>query len=186
MDGCALSITATERTKRRFGRCSTACAEAKLQREARGESKEAPLETCPWKSDPTAMIRIERHQDTRIIHVSVDGHPAPAEMERIVARLEEMIRRQEVPRFLFHLGHHCGIHAEALLAEVLIRHWAAALEETSSNDPVPERIAFVGDEAWHTWATEIIRPVIRPEVRFYTPDEEADAEVWLGDARGIP
>lgn len=113
------------------------------------------------------IITLERRQDLNILRVAIDAHPTPDELEKVVTSLEATIRRQEIPRLLFYLGHHCGIHAEALLAEVLIRHWATALEQTSSVWTVPERIAFVGDTVWHTWATEIVGPVLRPEVRFF-------------------
>lgn len=126
------------------------------------------------------MVSVISETASRIVAVHISGHPTPHELEAMGAELEEALRTEERDGLLLQLQRFCGIHAEALMAESLFKY--VAVEVTTGRDL--RRIALVGEAEWRRWTVAVLRPVVSATVRYFPPDELAQAHAWLGTPAG--
>ena len=44
-----------------------------------------------------------------------------------------------------------------------------------------DRIALVGDKKWQEWGTQLVNPLTKEELRFFSIDVKDKARVWIED-----
>ncbi len=65
-----------------------------------------------------------------------------------------------------------------------LRGEARAFDMKHRNDY--ERVAVVGDQRWHDWATRLFQPIAGGEVRYFDASERYAAERWIEQCTELP
>lgn len=100
----------------------------------------------------------------------VDGRLTDDEIEAMHAQLDSIIADKGSARILVDLTAMEGMEPSAVWED--IRRSVGKLDDI-------DRMAVVGDEAWHRWLTTASEKVTPAEAHHYAPGETAAAWAWL-------
>lgn len=105
-----------------------------------------------------------------VLEVNLHGKLGREDYEKFVPETERMIREHGKVRILVMMHDFQGWDAGALWADI---KWNA------KHFSDIERLAVVGEKTWHRLMTGFCKPFTTAEVRYFTPDQLADAREWV-------
>ena len=116
---------------------------------------------------PFAMEELDRG---RVLRVAISGELSTEDYSPFVAEAEGLIGKWGRLRLLVELheieGFSLGAIGEDLKFD--LKHFHDI-----------ERLAVVGEKHWHIWMTEICKPFVSGEARFFSRSHADEARAWL-------
>jgi hypothetical protein len=108
----------------------------------------------------------------RVLEFALHGKLSREDYEKFVPETEKMITEFGKIRILVTMHDFEGWDPGAMWADF---KWNA------NHFHDIERLAIVGEKTWHRMMTGFARPFAPTQVRYYTPDELANARTWLDE-----
>ncbi|UUO08327.1 STAS/SEC14 domain-containing protein [Blastopirellula sp. J2-11] len=117
-------------------------------------------------------IEIAENYESDLLQVTAAGKLTSADYATFVPAVEGMIEAAGRIRILFVMDQFEGWDAGAAWEDTkfAIEHF---------NDI--RKIALIGESSWEKWMAVICKPFTMAEVRFFAPDQRAEALEWLAD-----
>ena len=106
----------------------------------------------------------------RVLRVSVSGSLTAEDYRPFVSEAEGLIGVWGKLRLLIELHDINGFSLGAMWEDLKfdLKHFGEI-----------EKLAVVGEKQWHIWMTEICKPFVAGEVRFFSRSHGEEARVWL-------
>ncbi len=117
------------------------------------------------------------HRSDDVIDLTVAGHVTDDDYDRLIPQLEREIAHQGGLRVLLDMTDMDGIEPKALWRDL-------KFDMKHRNDY--ERVAVVGDQRWHDWATRLFQPIAGGEVRYFDASQRDAAERWIEQCTELP
>lgn len=110
-----------------------------------------------------------KHGPDNMLEITLDGEVTTEDYKSLVTRLEDEIDTHEEIRMLWDMSGMDGIEAGAVWEDLKfdLKHRADY-----------ERVAIVGGERWHDWATQLFKPVAKGAVRYFDVSQRDVALEW--------
>ncbi len=118
------------------------------------------------------MLTIER-SDSDIFVIRASGKLSKSDYETFVPAFERVTAEHGPIRILIELEDFEGWELPAL--------WEDLKFDMSHQDDIG-RLALVGDRTWQEWGTRLSKPFFRAEMRFFRPEQRAEARSWLAQS----
>ena len=110
------------------------------------------------------------HLPGKVLDVTVAGKITAEDYESLVPRLESEIEQHDEIRVLFDMREMEGVEPRAVWENLKFD-----LEHRADY----ERVAVVGDERWHDWATQLFKPIAEGAVRYFDVGQRDEAIAWV-------
>ena len=109
-------------------------------------------------------------EEPRLAVIRTDGEVSEEDYERVVPRLEQLIRENGKIRLLLDVTQFEDATPAAL--------WEDLKFDTKHLNDF-ERIAVVGNEGWEDAAAELASPLTSADVKTFGPEQEDKARTWV-------
>jgi hypothetical protein len=109
-------------------------------------------------------------EGVKVLEIDLHGKLLPEDYETFVPETERLIAQFGKVRILVIMHDFDGWSAGAL--------WNG-IQWNSKRFNRVERLAVVGEKAWHRWMTGFCRALTSARVRYFTPDQLDEANEWL-------
>lgn len=119
------------------------------------------------------MIEINENPGKQVLAFRVSGKLTQKELDELVPSLEKHSASSDDPHLLMIMENFEGWEdASAFLKDL-------RLDAKYIN--LFDRIAIVGDKKWHKWGTQLVNPVKKGKLKFFSIDQAEDAWNWTED-----
>lgn len=110
------------------------------------------------------------HKSGNVLELTVAGKLTAEDYESLVPKLESEIDQHDEIRVLMDMSEMDGVEPKAV--------WEDAKFDLAHRADY-ERVAIVGDERWHDWATQLFKPIAKGAVRYFDVSQRDEALAWV-------
>jgi len=111
------------------------------------------------------------HGPDNVLDITLNGEVTTEDYDSLVPRLEDEIETHDEIRVLWDMSEMDGIEAGAVWED---------LKLDLNHRADYGRVAVVGDERWHDWATQLFKPFAKGAVRYFDVSQRHVALEWAG------
>ncbi|MDX1642204.1 MAG: STAS/SEC14 domain-containing protein [Balneolaceae bacterium] len=119
------------------------------------------------------MITVQENYSDDILSIVVQGKLSEDDLSELVPHLKKHIENAEHPHLYMLLDNFGGYES----ASAFLKDLKLDAEYIGYFD----RIAIVGDKEWEKWAVQVLDPITKEEMKFFSLDEKEQAKNWIED-----
>jgi hypothetical protein len=116
---------------------------------------------------------IEMHAAPQLVEIRAKGTLTGDDYERLIPELERLAAERGPLNLYIELRDFEGWQPDGLWEEV-------KFDATHQDDM--HRVAVVGETKWEEWGTRLSKPFFKADMRFFPPEEEAEARAWASQS----
>jgi hypothetical protein len=120
------------------------------------------------------MLEFHQIPDTNIIEFTIEGELTRADYDRLVDRMDAMIRAHGKIRMIEIIKRIGHVEASAMWKDL---KWGSSHMKHFSH------VAVVADQKWIEWMVAPIRMFVHAEIEVFHLDELEEARRWIREAR---
>jgi hypothetical protein len=115
-------------------------------------------------------LALQEKPGVKFLEVDLSGKLSTQDYERFKSEFKALLHSQRKVRLLVRMHDFHGWTAGALWEEIKFdfKHFSDI-----------ERIVLVGDQKWEENMSKLCKPFTRAEVRFFSPSQVNEAQLWL-------
>lgn len=117
------------------------------------------------------MITIQEKFDDNILALKVTNKLSEEDLDEFIPQLKEYIASSDHPHLFMILDDFGGYES----ASAFMKDLKLETEYIGSFD----RVAVVGDKEWEKWVIQVMDPITREELKFFSFDEKEQAQDWI-------
>lgn len=117
------------------------------------------------------MISIQKQSDDNVLTVKITDTLTREDLDNLVPHLKDQVNTSDHPHLLMIMEDFDGYES----ATAFWKDLKLDAEYIGHFD----RISLVGDEKWQEWATQVINPLTKEELRFFSLDKKEEAKNWI-------
>lgn len=116
-------------------------------------------------------ITLNYHETNNALHLSLSGRLDRKDYEKWVPEFESLVEKHGKLNILVELVDFEGWDAGGLWEDL-------KFDAKHFNDV--KRLALVGDKTWEKFMAKVCKPFTSAEVKYFEPEQIADARTWIG------
>ena len=116
------------------------------------------------------MLTIHDSPGENLIKTSASGKLEQSDYDRLIPVLEQKLKKFNKLRLYFEMEDFEGWSPSAFFSDV-------KFDVQHANDF--EKVAMVGDEKWHKWMTDAMKPFTTAEVKYFNQSQKQEALNWI-------
>lgn len=116
------------------------------------------------------MFEVLPETDPHLLAIRVGGKLTRQDYARLNPWLDEQLARHPRPTMLVDMRRFEGFEGPGALLDDMrsgVKHWGDV-----------GRVAILADHPWVAWMVSLMSPLMRAEMRYFGPDQEAEAWAW--------
>lgn len=117
------------------------------------------------------MISIQKDSSQDVLKLTVTNKLSEEDLDKCLSHLKEHIATSDHPHLLMVLDDFGGYES--------VSAFMKDLKLDSKYIGYFDRIAVIGDKEWEKWSIQLLDPITKEELKFFSFDEEDQAEEWI-------